>query len=64
VAKKALLEGLEESQTRTYGLPIRPSFARAVLVKVLSIFKVQVSSVLISLMEQWKCGTEFVFIVG
>ncbi|AES91656.1 monogalactosyldiacylglycerol synthase [Medicago truncatula] len=33
VAKKALLEGLEESQTRTYGLPIRPSFARAVLVK-------------------------------
>ncbi|KAE9602317.1 hypothetical protein Lal_00049909 [Lupinus albus] len=34
VAKKASQEGgLEESQIRVYGLPIRPSFARAVLVK-------------------------------
>lgn len=34
VAKRALLDGLEESQTRVFGLPIRPSFARAVLSKV------------------------------
>ncbi|QCD80596.1 1,2-diacylglycerol 3-beta-galactosyltransferase [Vigna unguiculata] len=33
VAKKAALDGLEESQIRVFGLPIRPSFARAVLVK-------------------------------
>ncbi|CAL5400447.1 unnamed protein product [Camellia sinensis] len=33
VAKRALLDGLEESQTRVFGLPIRPSFCRAVLVK-------------------------------
>ena len=33
VADKALQEGLQESQIRIYGLPIRPSFARAVLVK-------------------------------
>ncbi|XP_065851334.1 monogalactosyldiacylglycerol synthase 2, chloroplastic [Euphorbia lathyris] len=33
VAKRALLDGLEESQVRVFGLPIRPSFARAVLSK-------------------------------
>ncbi|XP_054804986.1 monogalactosyldiacylglycerol synthase 2, chloroplastic-like isoform X2 [Prosopis cineraria] len=33
VAKRALQDGLEESQIRVYGLPIRPSFARAVLSK-------------------------------
>ncbi|KAK7857871.1 monogalactosyldiacylglycerol synthase 3 [Quercus suber] len=33
VAKRALLDGLEESQTCVFGLPIRPSFARAVLSK-------------------------------
>lgn len=33
VAKRALLDGLEESQIRVYGLPIRPSFARAILAK-------------------------------
>lgn len=34
VAKRALLRGLEPSQIRVYGLPIRPSFCRAVLDKV------------------------------
>lgn len=34
VAKRALLDGLDESQTCVFGLPIRPSFARAVLSKV------------------------------
>ncbi|XP_030544517.2 monogalactosyldiacylglycerol synthase 2, chloroplastic-like isoform X1 [Rhodamnia argentea] len=33
VAKRALEDGLEDSQIRVYGLPIRPSFARAVLSK-------------------------------
>ncbi|XVE71526.1 hypothetical protein DITRI_Ditri10aG0157600 [Diplodiscus trichospermus] len=33
VAKRALYDGLEESQIRVFGLPIRPSFARAVLSK-------------------------------
>ncbi|KAL3744338.1 hypothetical protein ACJRO7_013580 [Eucalyptus globulus] len=33
VAKRALLDGLTESQIRVFGLPIRPSFARAVLSK-------------------------------
>jgi 1,2-diacylglycerol 3-beta-galactosyltransferase len=33
VAKRALLDGLEESQTSVFGLPIRPSFCRAVLSK-------------------------------
>ncbi|XAR66846.1 Monogalactosyldiacylglycerol synthase [Bertholletia excelsa] len=33
VAKRALLDGLAESQTRVFGLPIRPSFCRAVLSK-------------------------------
>ncbi|XP_047168944.1 monogalactosyldiacylglycerol synthase 2, chloroplastic-like [Vigna umbellata] len=33
VAKKAAVDGLDESQIRVFGLPIRPSFARAVLVK-------------------------------
>ncbi|CAK9141823.1 unnamed protein product [Ilex paraguariensis] len=33
VAKRALLDGLEESQVRVFGLPIRPSFCRAVLSK-------------------------------
>ncbi|XP_052200390.1 probable monogalactosyldiacylglycerol synthase 3, chloroplastic isoform X2 [Diospyros lotus] len=33
VAKRALLDGLEESQLGVFGLPIRPSFCRAVLVK-------------------------------
>ncbi|CAK9153187.1 unnamed protein product [Ilex paraguariensis] len=33
VAKRALLDGLEESQARVFGLPIRPSFCRAVLSK-------------------------------
>lgn len=34
VAKRALCDGLEESQIQVFGLPIRPSFARAVLSKV------------------------------
>ncbi|KAI4344204.1 hypothetical protein L6164_011455 [Bauhinia variegata] len=33
VAKRALQDDLEDSQVRVYGLPIRPSFARAVLSK-------------------------------
>ncbi|OAY31512.1 monogalactosyldiacylglycerol synthase 2, chloroplastic [Manihot esculenta] len=33
VAKRASLDGLEDSQIRVFGLPIRPSFARAVLSK-------------------------------
>uniref|UniRef100_A0A7N0U670 monogalactosyldiacylglycerol synthase n=1 Tax=Kalanchoe fedtschenkoi TaxID=63787 RepID=A0A7N0U670_KALFE len=33
VSKKAIEEGLNESQIRVYGLPIRPSFARAVFSK-------------------------------
>ncbi|KAF7806450.1 monogalactosyldiacylglycerol synthase 2, chloroplastic-like [Senna tora] len=33
VAKRALQDGLEESRIRVYGLPIRPSFARAVISK-------------------------------
>ncbi|KAL3532278.1 hypothetical protein ACH5RR_005799 [Cinchona calisaya] len=33
VVKRALLDGLEESQIRVFGLPIRPSFCRAVLSK-------------------------------
>ncbi|XP_057968827.1 monogalactosyldiacylglycerol synthase 2, chloroplastic-like isoform X2 [Malania oleifera] len=33
VAKKALLDGLVPSQIQVFGLPIRPSFARAVLSK-------------------------------
>ncbi|RZS18973.1 hypothetical protein BHM03_00051309 [Ensete ventricosum] len=33
VAKRASLDGLEPSQIRVFGLPIRPSFCRAVLVK-------------------------------
>lgn len=33
VAKKALLDDLEDSQIRVFGLPIRPSFARAVISK-------------------------------
>ncbi|GMH30680.1 hypothetical protein Nepgr_032523 [Nepenthes gracilis] len=33
VAKRASLDNLEESQIRVLGLPVRPSFARAVLVK-------------------------------
>nr|GEX62801.1 monogalactosyldiacylglycerol synthase 2, chloroplastic-like [Tanacetum cinerariifolium] len=33
VAKRALLDDLEKSQLRVFGLPIRPSFARAVLDK-------------------------------
>ncbi|KAL2249488.1 UNVERIFIED_CONTAM: Monogalactosyldiacylglycerol synthase 2, chloroplastic [Sesamum indicum] len=33
VAKRALLDGLEESQIRVFGLPIRPSFCRAVFSK-------------------------------
>ncbi|KAJ4755040.1 Processive diacylglycerol beta-glucosyltransferase [Rhynchospora pubera] len=33
VAKKALIEGLEPMQIRVFGLPIRPSFCRAVLNK-------------------------------
>ncbi|KAB2079588.1 hypothetical protein ES319_A05G015000v1 [Gossypium barbadense] len=34
VAKRALYDGLEESQIQVFGLPIRPSFARAVLSKI------------------------------
>ncbi|KAF8674818.1 hypothetical protein HU200_047946 [Digitaria exilis] len=34
VAKRALLRGLQPSQVRVFGLPIRPSFCRAVLEKV------------------------------
>ncbi|XP_043718758.1 monogalactosyldiacylglycerol synthase 2, chloroplastic-like [Telopea speciosissima] len=33
VAKRALLDGLESSQIRVFGLPIRPSFCRAILSK-------------------------------
>ncbi|CAN1159327.1 Monogalactosyldiacylglycerol synthase 2, chloroplastic [Linum perenne] len=33
VAKRAAIDGLEESQIQVYGLPIRPSFARAVFTK-------------------------------
>ncbi|CAL9042957.1 probable monogalactosyldiacylglycerol synthase 3, chloroplastic [Musa acuminata AAA Group] len=33
VAQRASLDGLEPSQIRVFGLPIRPSFCRAVLVK-------------------------------
>lgn len=33
VAKRALFDGLDESQIRVFGLPVRPSFARAALVK-------------------------------
>ncbi|CAI9100864.1 OLC1v1038049C2 [Oldenlandia corymbosa var. corymbosa] len=33
VAKRSLLDGLEESQIRVFGLPIRPTFCRAVLSK-------------------------------
>ncbi|XP_057769167.1 monogalactosyldiacylglycerol synthase 2, chloroplastic-like [Salvia miltiorrhiza] len=33
VAKRALLDGLQESQIRVFGLPIRPSFVQAVLSK-------------------------------
>jgi 1,2-diacylglycerol 3-beta-galactosyltransferase len=34
VASRALLRGLSSSQVRVFGLPIRPSFCRAVLDKV------------------------------
>jgi hypothetical protein len=34
VAKRAAVDGLQPSQIRVFGLPIRPSFCRAVLVKV------------------------------
>lgn len=34
VAKRASFDGLEESQIRVFGLPIRPSFCQAVLTKV------------------------------
>lgn len=34
VSKRASLEGLEPSQIRVFGLPIRPSFCRAILNKV------------------------------
>jgi hypothetical protein len=34
VAKRAALDDLQPSQIRVFGLPIRPSFCRAVLVKV------------------------------
>ncbi|XP_010250251.1 PREDICTED: probable monogalactosyldiacylglycerol synthase 3, chloroplastic [Nelumbo nucifera] len=33
VAKRALLDGLQSSQIRVFGLPIRPSFCRAILSK-------------------------------
>ncbi|KAF5812842.1 putative monogalactosyldiacylglycerol synthase [Helianthus annuus] len=33
VSKRALLDGLEQNQVRVFGLPVRPSFARAVLNK-------------------------------
>ncbi|KAJ8434988.1 hypothetical protein Cgig2_027831 [Carnegiea gigantea] len=33
VAKRALFDGLEESQVRVFGLPVRPSFVRAILSK-------------------------------
>ncbi|KAJ4959324.1 hypothetical protein NE237_026435 [Protea cynaroides] len=33
VAKRALLDGLDSSQTRVFGLPIRPSFCRAIISK-------------------------------
>ncbi|XXG52090.1 hypothetical protein AAC387_Pa03g0494 [Persea americana] len=33
VAKRALVDGLEHSQTRVFGLPVRPSFCRAIIAK-------------------------------
>ncbi|KAI3929825.1 hypothetical protein MKX01_025993 [Papaver californicum] len=33
VAKRALVDGLESSQIRVFGLPVRPSFCRAILLK-------------------------------
>ncbi|XP_071729567.1 monogalactosyldiacylglycerol synthase 2, chloroplastic-like [Rutidosis leptorrhynchoides] len=33
VSKRALVDGLEQNQVRVFGLPVRPSFARAVLNK-------------------------------
>ncbi|XP_021760706.1 monogalactosyldiacylglycerol synthase 2, chloroplastic-like isoform X1 [Chenopodium quinoa] len=33
VAKRASLDGLDDSQIRVFGLPVRPSFARAILSK-------------------------------
>ncbi|XP_055801169.1 monogalactosyldiacylglycerol synthase 2, chloroplastic-like [Solanum dulcamara] len=33
VAKRALFDGLDASQTRVFGLPIRPSFCRAIFTK-------------------------------
>lgn len=33
VAKRALLDGLESSQVRVFGLPVRPSFCRAIIEK-------------------------------
>ncbi|KAL7591646.1 monogalactosyldiacylglycerol synthase 2, chloroplastic [Lactuca sativa] len=33
VSKRALLDGLEQNQVRVFGLPVRPSFARAILNK-------------------------------
>lgn len=34
VSKRALLDGLESSQIRVFGLPVRPSFCRAIISKV------------------------------
>lgn len=38
VAKRALLDGLNESQIRVFALPIRPSFCRAIVCKVFFFF--------------------------
>ena len=41
VANRALLRGLQTSQVRVFGLPVRPSFCRAELDKVYSSFNFQ-----------------------
>lgn len=34
VAKRALVDGLGDSQIRVFGLPVRPSFPRTIIYKV------------------------------
>ncbi|CAL9057121.1 unnamed protein product [Musa banksii] len=50
VSKRASADGLEPSRIRVFGLPIRPSFCRAVLVKVCPELIVHVLSFLL----EWK----------
>lgn len=37
VAKRALVDGLDDSQIRVFGLPVRPSFPRTIIYKVSSV---------------------------